>query len=222
LLQRQDPEGGEEMTAKAMSEAMLPVIDFRLSHELAMRSTPGIPPTHMVRAHMLQLLEECAEYVAAAYNEHEAHGETDTTIAHLFDQIREIVDAATPRVDLVGLADAAADITYVAVQSGPLFGYDFPRVWGEICNSNASKQPGPLVGGKVQKGPSYRAPDVRSILFPCSPPPLRQEVPTLTPEIAGLEITTSAPREGIYFAGARVAPRYTWEQATQPWQAERK
>jgi predicted HAD superfamily Cof-like phosphohydrolase len=209
------------MTAKAMSEAMLPVISFHTQHAVPMRATPGIPPDDRVRLRARLLVEELGETLAAMFDEHRNVNSTgsdlDSSVAHALDQLQETIDHAPVRVDLVSFADGLADLQYVTIGAALEFGIPHDRCWAEVCASNATKGDGTKrVDGKIGKGPSYRAPDIRSILFPCSPPPLRQEVPTLTPEIA-------TPRDGIYFGGARLAPRYTWEQPSQPYgQAERK
>lgn len=71
--------------------------------------------------------------------------------------------------DLTGIADALADIVYVAYGSAHVYGIDLDAVLDEVHASNMTKlgadgQPVRRVDGKVLKGPGYRAPDVAAVL----------------------------------------------------------
>lgn len=86
------------------------------------------------------MLEECAEYQAAA-------------------------EAA----DVVEIADALADIVYVAYGTALAHGIDLDAVLDEVHSSNMSKIGADGVvllrpDGKVMKGPGYFRPDIARVL----------------------------------------------------------
>lgn len=69
--------------------------------------------------------------------------------------------------DLVGVADALADLLYVVYGAGVEYGIDLEPVFAEIHRSNMTKgtaRRGCRPDGKVAKGPDYRPPQVREVL----------------------------------------------------------
>lgn len=71
--------------------------------------------------------------------------------------------------DLVGVADALADIVYVAYGTACVYGIDLDAVLDEVHASNMTKlgadgEPVRRADGKVLKGPHYRPPDVAGVL----------------------------------------------------------
>lgn len=77
--------------------------------------------------------------------------------------------AAALEGDLTGIADALADIVYVAYGSAHVYGIDLDAVLDEVHSSNMTKlgadgRPVRRADGKVLKGPDYRAPDVAAVL----------------------------------------------------------
>ena len=86
----------------------------------------------------------------------------------LDEETAEFADAAA-REDLVGMADALADVVYVAYGSALTFGIDLDAVLREVHRSNMSKLDSagrPILrdDGKVLKSPSYFRPDVARVL----------------------------------------------------------
>lgn len=77
------------------------------------------------------------------------------------EETRELVDA-TNAGDIVGIADALADLVYVAYGTAYTYGIDLDAVLAEVHASNMTKDPGPT--GKAVKGPRYRPPDVAGVL----------------------------------------------------------
>lgn len=80
-------------------------------------------------------------------------------------ELRQAGDAG----DLVGVADALADIVYVAYGTACVYGIDLDAVLDEVHASNMTKlgadgRPVRRADGKVLKGPDYRPPDVAGIL----------------------------------------------------------
>jgi predicted HAD superfamily Cof-like phosphohydrolase len=69
--------------------------------------------------------------------------------------------------DLVGVADALADLLYVVYGAAVEYGIDLEPVFAEIHRSNMSKgdaKCGCRPDGKVLKGSSYEPPRVREVL----------------------------------------------------------
>ncbi len=86
----------------------------------------------------------------------------------LDEETAEFADAAARR-DLVGMADALADIVYVAYGTALSFGLDLDALLREVHRSNMSKldergRPVMRDDGKVLKSPRYTPPDVRRVI----------------------------------------------------------
>ena len=89
-------------------------------------------------------------------------------VALLQEEVGEFV-AASERGDLNGVADALADIVYVAYGTALTYGIDLDAVLHEVHRSNMSKLDGdgkPLIrdDGKVLKSAQYFPPDIESVL----------------------------------------------------------
>lgn len=70
--------------------------------------------------------------------------------------------------DISEIADALADIIYIALGTAIAYGIPMKEVFAEVHRSNMSKledgKPIYYESGKVAKGPSYTPPDIASIL----------------------------------------------------------
>lgn len=88
-------------------------------------------------------------------------GAVDVRNQLIREEVNELVDA-TNAGDLVGIADALADIVYVAYGTAYTYGIDLDAVLAEVHRSNMSKEPGPT--GKAVKGKRYSPPDVAGVL----------------------------------------------------------
>jgi predicted HAD superfamily Cof-like phosphohydrolase len=89
-------------------------------------------------------------------------------IALLQEELGELVTASSAR-DLVAVADALADIVYVAYGTALTYGIDLDLVLGEVHRSNMSKldSTGKALkrkDGKVLKSDQYFPPDVAAVL----------------------------------------------------------
>jgi predicted HAD superfamily Cof-like phosphohydrolase len=89
-------------------------------------------------------------------------------VALLEEEIGEFV-AASEKGDLVGIADALADIVYVIYGTALTYGIDLDTVLREVHRSNMSKLGSdgkPLIreDGKVLKSEKYFPPDIESVL----------------------------------------------------------
>lgn len=86
----------------------------------------------------------------------------------LDEEVGELRDAVAAR-DVVGVADALADIVYIACGTAQALGIPFDEVFAEVHRANMSKlgadgRPVLRADGKVLKGPGYTRPDVAGIL----------------------------------------------------------
>lgn len=84
------------------------------------------------------------------------------------EEVGELADAVRAG-DLVGVADALADIVYVAYGTAHVYGIDLDAVLDEVHASNMTKlgadgRPVRRADGKVLKGPDYRPPDIAAVL----------------------------------------------------------
>ena len=89
-------------------------------------------------------------------------------VALLEEEVGEFV-AASERGDLLGIADALADIVYVAYGTALTYGIDLDAVLHEVHRSNMSKlasdgKPLTRDDGKVLKSERYFPPDIKSVL----------------------------------------------------------
>jgi predicted HAD superfamily Cof-like phosphohydrolase len=87
----------------------------------------------------------------------------------LIDEEVDELRAAAARSDVVGIADALADIVYVAYGTARVYGIDLDAVLDEVHSSNMTKlgadgRPIRRADGKVLKGPGYRPPDIAAVL----------------------------------------------------------
>jgi predicted HAD superfamily Cof-like phosphohydrolase len=89
-------------------------------------------------------------------------------ISLLEEEVAELVAAVKAR-DLIGIADALADITYVVYGTALTYGIDLDSVLGEVHRSNMSKlghDGNPIIraDGKVLKSERYSPPNVAAVL----------------------------------------------------------
>ncbi len=93
----------------------------------------------------------------------------------LDEEVAELRAAVAAR-DLVAVADALADVVYVACGTAHVFGIPFDEVFAEVHRANMSKldadgKPVLRGDGKVLKGASYVPPDVAGALARARPGP---------------------------------------------------
>ena len=91
------------------------------------------------------------------------------------DELRAAVEAG----DVVGIADALADIVYIACGTAHAYGIDLDAVVAEVHRSNMTKlgedgRPVYRQDGKVLKGPAYEPPQLAAVLG-LAPPGARQD-----------------------------------------------
>lgn len=84
----------------------------------------------------------------------------------LDEETDEFSEAVLAR-DIVEIADALADIVYVAVGTAISYGIPFDAVFAEVHRSNMTKFIGAPVtnsAGKIVKGPHFEPPDIAGVL----------------------------------------------------------
>jgi len=86
----------------------------------------------------------------------------------LDEEVDELRVAVEDR-DVVAIADALADIVYIACGTAHAYGIDLDAVVAEVHRSNMTKlgadgRPVYRADGKVLKGPSYESPRVAAVL----------------------------------------------------------
>lgn len=81
----------------------------------------------------------------------------------LSEEVWEFLVAAT-RKDIVGMADALADIIYVAIGGAVDMGIEIGAVFNEVHRSNMTKSSERNAEGKILKGPNYEPPDIAGCL----------------------------------------------------------
>jgi len=89
----------------------------------------------------------------------EDYTERELRMSLLEEEVNEYFDAEE-KADLVEIADALADIIYIACGTAVSYGIPLDVIFEEVHSSNMSK----LVDGKVQKPEGWTAPDIRSVL----------------------------------------------------------
>jgi predicted HAD superfamily Cof-like phosphohydrolase len=97
-------------------------------------------------------------------------------VSLLQEEVGEFAEA-TASGDIVEIADALADIVYVAYGAAITYGIDLDAVLDEVHRSNMTKldddgRPIYREDGKVIKSANFRPPDIRSVLLRQRPLPL--------------------------------------------------
>ncbi|MEP6560808.1 MAG: nucleoside triphosphate pyrophosphohydrolase family protein [Nakamurella sp.] len=100
--------------------------------------------------------------------------QVELRLALIEEEVGELAAAARAG-DLVGVADALADIVYVAYGTAHVYGIDLDAVLDEVHASNMTKlgadgSPVRRADGKVLKGPAYVPPNIADLLHPPSRP----------------------------------------------------
>jgi len=116
------------------------VLEFHKIYGLPIGEEPGFPDDIARGMRRALILEEVAEYLQA-----------------------EIDD------DLVEVADALADLVYVAIGAAITYGVPFDKIFNEVQRSNMSKlgrdgKPIYREDGKVLKGPDFYEPDIKGAM----------------------------------------------------------
>ena len=79
------------------------------------------------------------------------------------EELAELI-AAMQMKDYVNIAKQLTDLLYVVYGTGVEYGIPVGRVFEEVHRSNMTKTPAKDVGGKVQKGEFYKAPEIEKVI----------------------------------------------------------
>ena len=132
---------------------------------------------HMGEAQMIEQLVEHVEQFMLDAGQHVPNNTstpprpvTDLRLHMLNEEMRELEDALTGTPDVVEVADALADIIYVAVGGMIEFGLPADAIIQEVCRSNDTKRD-PRTGrfsldsrGKVTKPEWFEEPRLREVI----------------------------------------------------------
>lgn len=66
--------------------------------------------------------------------------------------------------DVVGIADALADIVFATLSCAERLGFPMQALWDEVVRSNMTKVGGKIVDGKLQKPASFEEPDFGGVM----------------------------------------------------------
>jgi predicted HAD superfamily Cof-like phosphohydrolase len=114
------------------------VLDFHLKYGLPANTVPGVDAVPV----------ELARLRGALSNEE-----------------NQELQIALVRDRIIDIADALADIVYVAYGTALTYGIDLDAVLAEVHRSNMTKSPPATPGGKAVKGAAYEPPDVERVLL---------------------------------------------------------
>lgn len=108
----------------------------------------------------------------------------DLRLSLIREEVDELAQAIQDR-DLVGVADAIADILYVTYGAAGAFGMDADRLFAEVHRSNMSKlgpdgKPIYREDGKVMKPPTYSPPDLKPLISTRVYKGARRSIPELS------------------------------------------
>ncbi len=125
-------------------------------------SIPQIPDDDRIRLRANLVTEEFCEFLLSVYPQFKdmQHG------AVLF-RLKQAMEYMKPKVDLVAMADALADLDYVVEGTRLICGIDGGPVAEEVHRSNMTKfGPGSWKrdDGKVMKPPDWKPPDIEGVL----------------------------------------------------------
>lgn len=88
----------------------------------------------------------------------------ETRRALMEEEAQEYQDAEEAK-DIVNIADALADIVYVAYGTALCYDIDLDAVLEEVHRSNMTKTAPEVKGGKVVKGDNYSSPDIERVIY---------------------------------------------------------
>ena len=119
-----------------MDKVQKGVQDFHVRYGCLTNFKPTLPDTKVLLLRARLIVEEAAEFMAAASND-----------------------------NMVEMADALADLLYVTYGTAVVMGIDMEPVSDEVQRSNMTKDGGGKdSGGKIMKGPKFEPPDIKGVL----------------------------------------------------------
>ncbi len=115
-----------------MNNTQKGVQEFHEKYGCLVNYTPTIPDSDVCLLRARLIVEEAAEFMAAASNK-----------------------------DMEGMCDALADLLYVTYGTAVVMGVDMEPISDEVQRSNMTKDGGGKdSGGKIMKGPDFEPPNI--------------------------------------------------------------
>ncbi len=138
------------------------VREFHNAAGVVTPETPQLPEDERIKLRVNLVTEEFCEFLTSVYPQFKdmQHG------AVLF-RLKQAMEYMPPKVDLVAMADALADLDYVVEGTRLVCGIDGGPVAEEVHRSNMTKfGPGSWKreDGKVMKPPDWQPPDIEGVL----------------------------------------------------------
>lgn len=123
-----------------------------------------------VKLRLSLILEEFIELSKASLAENKDNVKQLIETLNLAQQQIHSLEESDKELDLIEIADALTDINYVTYGAGHCYGINLDSCMEEVQNSNMSKlgengKPIYNYMGKIMKGPNYRKPNLKKILF---------------------------------------------------------
>ena len=138
------------------------VREFHEAAGVVTPDTPRIPEDARIKLRANLITEEFCEFIVSIYPQFK-----DVQHGALLFRLKQAMEHMQPKVDLVAMADALADLDYVVEGTRLVFGIDGGPVAEEVHRSNMTKfGPGSWKreDGKVMKPPDWQSPDIEGVL----------------------------------------------------------
>jgi predicted HAD superfamily Cof-like phosphohydrolase len=155
---------GEELNAarragrrEAQSTICQQVEEFHRKFEQPILTTPQIPSEERIRHRLRLVAEEFFEFLAAC------HVYPSMPANYVMDAVKNDIEKAALKIDMVELADALGDLDYVVEGTRVEFGINGAPIAAEIQRSNMAKVFVPSKNGegtKPRKPEGWTPPDV--------------------------------------------------------------
>ena len=130
------------------------LIEFHTAMGQPILDHPTVPSYERIRLRAELVMEEAFEFLLSCF------GDSDEQVMIRI-AVRELIAREKPSVDMVGLADALADIDYVVEGTRLEFGIDGRPIADEVHRSNMAKVGGPVrADGKRMKPEGWTPPDI--------------------------------------------------------------
>lgn len=108
------------------------------------------------------MIQDVREFNAATGID-EFHLEEEQAFRIIAEETAELGDAIVSR-DVVGMADAFADIVFATLSCAERLGFPMQALWDEVVRSNMTKVGGKIVDGKLQKPVTFEEPDFSGVM----------------------------------------------------------
>lgn len=134
------------------------LIEFHKAMDIPVLDRPQVPADERVRLRAALVVEEVLELLEACFH-------APASLEEAKRDLHGIIRTSKIEVDLIEVADALADIIYVAEGMNLEFGINGKEVFDEVHRSNMAKAGGGKhPNGKIKKPDGWTPPDVAGVL----------------------------------------------------------